>query len=167
MFLSLLVSLLTMVAMATATTTSASAAAQHAATVHVQPAAASDQYELHFKTTYTKSPVDIALLYKDYSGTCDNYGGWATEGWWHVSWDSGRGDVHPLNTPNRYVAYYARSSDGKETWAGTDSHMYVNLEDPFSSCLNIRSSTWTYVGLKTIDMGPNPRVYTHTLLYGG
>lgn len=96
-------------------------------------------------------------MYRDYSGTCDEYGGWATKGWWTLS----PGQVkHVVNTKNRYVYWYAKSANGRE-WTGDDHHMYVDPKAPFESCRDIGVSSWDYVGLRTTHVGSN--VGTHTV----
>jgi len=116
-------------------------------------------FQLHFHNYYG-STVSIALMYRDYTGTCDQYGGWATRGWWNVATDE---DKYVLNTKNRYVYYYAYSWDGKVKWESDDHHMYVDPKKAFHSCRDIGTSTWDYVGLDEINMGPTYKVYTVNL----
>jgi uncharacterized membrane protein len=116
-------------------------------------------FQLHFHNYYG-GPVSIALMYRDYTGTCDEYSGWATRGWWNVAADE---DKYVLNTKNRYVYYYAYSWDGQVKWEGTAQHIYVDPDKAFRSCRDIGTSGWDYVGLRQIDMGSTFTVYTVNL----
>ncbi|WP_267594643.1 DUF1036 domain-containing protein [Carbonactinospora thermoautotrophica] len=159
------VSLVTMVGITTATAAPASAAApQHRLTVtdqRQQPQLTTQRThnELRFRNYY-KSPVYVALMYRDYSGGCDDYGGWATKGWWKVD----RGEtVHVLNTKNRHVYFYAKSAGGQAVWSGNSSYMYVNDSSAFNSCKDIGSTAWRRVGLRHVNMGESFTVHTVNL----
>jgi len=125
--------------------------------VSAQPMSGSDHFDLKFRNYY-QSTVNVAVMYRDFSGGCDDYGGWATAGWWQVP----RGQtVHVLNTTNRYVFFYADAADGT-TWTGTDANMYVPANgDEFASCKDIGSTASELVGLDRIDLGST--FSTHTV----
>jgi len=154
--------LIALVAALTTTMAPARAAEQSNGTFDVevtaQPMASSDHFELRFRNYY-RSTVNVALMYPDFSGGCDDYGGWATEGWWQVA----RGQtVHVLNTTNRNVYFYAYAGDGT-TWTGNDSSMLVKTNAQFNSCVDIDSTGWQQVGLRKIDMGSAFSTYTLNL----
>lgn len=155
----MLIGLLCIAAVTTATTSPADAAKrQTPAASQRQPAAAPaalGYYQLYFHNR-TRYSVDVALMFRDYSQTCNDYGGWATAGWWTVRPGA---YAYVLNTRNRYVYYYARSGNGTK-WTGTDHHMYVDPGKRFRSCRDIGTSTWSRVGLRTIHLGPSFNVHT-------
>ena len=122
-----------------------------------QPAAM-DHFELHFRN-YFRSPVYVAIAYLDASGGCDDYGGWATRGWWKLN----RGqEVYVVSTKNRKVAWYAESENRTVTWSGTYTSIYVDSK-AFDSCLKISPAGWRRVGMRQIDMGPVFRVFTQRI----
>jgi uncharacterized membrane protein len=155
--------LIALLAAITTTVLPASAAEQSHGTsdleVTAQPMAGSGHFELNFRNYY-QSTANVAVMYRDYSGACDDYGGWATEGWWQVA----RGEtVHVLNTTNRNVYFYAYAADGT-TWTGTDATMYVPTNgDAFGSCVGIGSTASQQVGVYKIDMGSTFSIYTMNL----
>jgi uncharacterized membrane protein len=124
-----------------------------------QPMSSSGQFGLQFRNYY-QSTVNVAVMYRDFSGACDDYGGWATAGWWQVA----RGEtVHVLNTTNRYVYFYADAEDGT-TWTDEDASIYVPANgDEFDSCRDIGSTASERVGLDEIDMGSTFATYTVNL----
>lgn len=159
MLLPILIGLLSIATVTTATATSAGAAKVQPTVPSLrQPAvapAALSHYELHFQNG-TSDSVDVALMYRDTSQTCDSYGGWATAGWWTIGPGA---DAYVLSTQNRYVYFYARSRSGTE-WTGTGHYMYVDTGKRFRSCRDIGTSTWGRVGLRTIHLGPSFNVHT-------
>lgn len=119
-----------------------------------QPAAL-DHYELHFHN-YFRSPVTLAIVYLDASGGCQDYGGWATKGWWTIGRNQ---DVYVLSTHNRNVGWYAESENRSVTWSGT----YTSISVPqtaFDSCLNISFPGWRKIGMRQFSMPPVYGVYT-------
>jgi len=157
--LAALVSLLFVVGTTTATAAPAGAATSQSYRTETDQIRQPSSYQLHFHNYY-KSTVSIALMYKDYSGKCRYYGGWATAGWSNVGWDD---DAYVLSTRNRYVYYYAYSWDGAAKWSGDAAYIYVRTQ-AFKSCRDIEhASPWYQVGLKEIDMGPGFKVYTVNL----
>jgi len=129
-----------------------------ASTPQVVAAKSSDSYQLHFHNYYSQT-VSVAIMYRDYSGACDNDGGWATKGWWNI--EPG-GDRYVLNTKNRHVYFYAHTPSNDVVWTGTNHHMYVKNQ-AFRSCRDIGASTWDYVGLRHINMGSTFTSYTYPL----
>jgi len=121
-------------------------------------AQSSNSFQLHFHNYYSQT-VSVAIMYRDYSGSCDNYGGWATKGWWNI--EPG-GDRYVLNTTNRHVYFYAHTPNNRVTWTSPDYHMYVT-NSAFNSCRDIGTSTWDYVGLRHINMGSTFAQYTYPL----
>ena len=121
-------------------------------------AQSSDSFQLRFHNYYHQT-VSVAIMYRDYSGACDNYGGWATKGWWNI--EPG-GERYVLNTKNRHVYFYARTPDSQVQWTGPDHHMYASNR-AFNSCRDIGTSTWKYVGLRHINMGSTYANYTYPL----
>jgi uncharacterized membrane protein len=156
----LLTALLTLVALTGMTALPVDAAVRPAAT-SAQPAATTGNYYLHFRNLY-KDSVSVAIMYRDDSGNCDGYGGWATRGWWNMV---NRGDdVQVLTTPHRYVYYYAYSWDGSDVWTADSPRTDVDKSHRFDSCYLINKAGWVNVGMRRIDMGPDPRTYTYSLL---
>ena len=125
--------------------------------VTAQQVSGAGHFDLRFRNYY-QSTVDVAVMYRDFSGACDDYGGWATAGWWQVA----RGQtVHVLNTTNRYVYFYADAPDGT-SWSGGAGQMYVPANgDEFQSCRDIGSTASERVGLQRVDMGTT--FSTHTV----
>ncbi|MFL5533188.1 MAG: DUF1036 domain-containing protein [Gemmatimonadales bacterium] len=121
-------------------------------------AQSSNSFQLHFHNYYSQT-VSVAIMYRDYSGSCDNYGGWATKGWWNI--EPG-GDRYVLNTTNRHVYFYAHTPNNRVKWTSPDYHMYVT-NSAFNSCRDLGTSTWDYVGLRHINMGSTFAQYTYPL----
>jgi len=125
---------------------------------HAAAAQASDSYQLRFHNYYNQT-VSVAIMYRDYSGACDSYGGWATKGWWNI--EPG-GERYVLNTRNRHVYFYAHTPNNQYVWTGSDHHMYVGSY-AFNSCRDIGSTSSRYVGIRHIDMGSSFTNYTFPL----
>jgi uncharacterized membrane protein len=103
--------------------------------------------KVHFKNSYP-STVWVAVMYYDPDG-CDEYGDWATAGWWKL--DPGQ-KKWPFSTSNRYAAFYAEAADGA-VWSGPYGPVYV-YQSAFDSCVNIGSTAAIdVVGMRLIDLG--------------
>jgi len=102
---------------------------------------------VRFHNSYP-SKVWLAVMYYD-PNSCDEYGKWATEGWWGIK--SG-GDVAPFQTFNRYAAFYAEAEDGA-VWTGPYGPVYVYYEG-FKSCVRLGSTgADDIVGMRLLDFG--------------
>jgi len=120
--------------------------------------AALDHFELHFHN-YFRSPVYIAITYLDESGACDDYGGWATKGWWKL--DRGQ-EAYVVSTRNRNVGWYAESENRTVTWSGTYTSIHVP-DTAFDSCLNISFPGWRQIGMRKLSMDSGYGVYTQRI----
>jgi uncharacterized membrane protein len=157
--LALLTALLTVVALAGVTTLPADAAAHSAATTVAgpvtSPATTSANHNLHFQNFY-RDTVYVTLMYRDFSRSCDAYGGWATKGWWSLN----RGeDAYVWDTTNRYIYWYAETADRKVHWSDASPRTDVSNK-AFESCYLIDNPDWRNVGLRKIDLGTGSGVYT-------
>jgi len=119
-----------------------------------------DTYQLRFHNHY-KSTVWVAVMYRDVN-RCRDYGGYATEGWWGISWGQ---DLHILNTQYRYVYFYAFSEDQAKVWQSTSTPFTRVRRGPtFTSCWTIdQDDTWQQVRPRLIDLGAAPGVHTYDL----
>jgi uncharacterized membrane protein len=101
--------------------------------------------EIRFRNSYP-STVWIAVMFYSPDG-CRDDGSWGTRGWWRLATGETK---HPLNTDNRYAAFYAEAEDGA-FWAGPYGPVYV-YQEAFDSCVGIGSTAAIdIVGMRLID----------------
>jgi uncharacterized membrane protein len=65
------------------------------------------------------SDIYVAIGYSN-PNQCGSAGGWTKQGWWHIA--PGQCTLvygGSLQAVNRYWAYYAYATDGKQVWQGS------------------------------------------------
>ncbi len=106
--------------------------------------------QVHFINGHNR-PLAVAVAYANDS--CTKL--WAVQGWWNIA---PGGDVHVLNTTNRYMFFYAESSD--RVWAGDawENHAdaYVT-QKAFNHCIEIGTTTSRIVRMRFLDLDVNTR----------
>ncbi|MEV0611738.1 hypothetical protein AB0I81_00320 [Nonomuraea sp. NPDC050404] len=112
--------------------------------------------QLHFRNRYT-SKICIAIMFFSPDG-CRNYGQWGTRGWWCI--DPG-GEVHVLNTGNRYATFYAEAANGA-VWT-SDSNYIMVVNHAFDSCIGIGVTPSRSVGTRLVDLGDSDRHFVNLI----
>ncbi len=105
--------------------------------------------QVHF-INGTNQSLAVAVAYANNS--CTRL--WGVQGWWNIA---PGGDVHVLNTNNRYMFFYAESPG--RVWAGYPENFadaYVT-QNAFNHCIEIGTTTSRIVRMRWLDLDVNTR----------
>jgi uncharacterized membrane protein len=105
--------------------------------------------DVHFINGYNQR-VEVAVAYANSS--CSRL--WAVRGWWGI--EPG-GSAYVLDTDNRYMFFYAESSN--RVWVGSGDNyadVYVT-QQAFDRCVEIGSTNARIVRMRFLDLDVNNR----------
>jgi hypothetical protein len=108
----------------------------------------------------TARTVSVAVLVYNPKKCGGEWGDWEAAGWYNIA----PGDTrYILKTSNRYIAYYAASTDGRYVWPAqnrTGTPVSVPGNAAFDNCLNLESLDWDVIWMKQLKVGSGSTPFT-------